>query len=129
MLAAVAAGGAVGAGARHLVESTWPYPAGAFAWATFVVNVSGCLLIGALVVVAERRLAHRVLVRPLLGVGVLGGWTTFSTYALDAQRLWEHGAHLVSAVYAGGTVLAALVAVTLGVVATERALPGREAPA
>ncbi len=119
-LSAVSAGGAVGAVARHLVSTT-AVPAG-FPWVTFTVNVSGCLLIGVLVVVSARAVPRLPWVRPLLGVGVLGGWTTFSTYALDAQRLWSRGDLPEGVGYVVGTVVAAIVAVGLGVWATERVL-------
>jgi CrcB protein len=77
LLAAVAAGGALGSAARHGLDLALPQP-----WATVVVNVSGCLLIGALV--ARHR--HAALLRAFLGTGVLGGYTTFSTASADTPR-------------------------------------------
>ncbi len=80
----------------------------------FWVNVSGCLLIGVLMVlIAEPRRAHRLL-RPFLGVGVLGGYTTFSTYTVDIQRAVEHGAPRVGLAYLALTLAAALAAVLAG---------------
>lgn len=109
-LAAVSAGGALGALARHGIAVTWPYPSGAFAWSTWAVNVSGCFLIGVLMVAVERRLSHRPLVRPFLGVGFLGGFTTFSTFVADVQQARP----AVALLYLGATVVTALLAVAAG---------------
>jgi fluoride exporter len=80
-----------------------------------VVNVSGCLLIGLLMVsIVDVRRPHR-LIRPFLGVGLLGGYTTFSTYAMETQRLIQAGDPHVAFAYFGGTVVGALVAVQVGV--------------
>ncbi|GGQ32257.1 CrcB protein [Actinomadura coerulea] len=118
VLAAIAAGGALGALARYGLGSAFPHRAGEFPWSVFWVNVSGCLLIGVLMVlITETWRAHR-LVRPFLGVGVLGGFTTFSTYVVDVQQMVDHGAPLVGLAYLGGTLAAALAAVYAGVRAT-----------
>lgn len=122
VLGVISAGGVLGACARHALALAWPHPPGGYPWATFVTNVSGCLLIGVLLVlVSEVWSAHRLL-RPFLGVGVLGGFTTFSSYAVEAQQLVD-GAHLaVAALYLALTVVAALVAVVLGLTVTRRAV-------
>ncbi|TDB97021.1 CrcB family protein, partial [Nonomuraea longispora] len=97
--AAIAAGGALGALARHGLQSAMPGGPADFPWATFWVNVSGCLLIGVLMVmITEVRRAHR-LVRPFLGVGVLGGYTTFSTYADGVRQAVEAGAPVTGLAY------------------------------
>jgi CrcB protein len=84
----------------------WPWP-------TFVVNLTGCALIGMLmVVIVEVGGAHRLL-RPVLGVGVLGGYTTVSTYTVETQRLTVDGRPLLAAAYLLGTAIGALVAVQL----------------
>ncbi|SEH01965.1 CrcB protein [Nonomuraea solani] len=120
VLAAIAAGGALGALARHGVQTALPAGPADFPWATFWVNVSGCLLIGVLmVVITEIRPAHR-LVRPFLGVGVLGGYTTFSTYAVDVQRLIAARAPLTGLLYLAGTLAAAVTAVATGMWLTRR---------
>ncbi|MFI0423033.1 fluoride efflux transporter FluC [Spongiactinospora sp. 9N601] len=117
-LAAVAAGGAAGAVARYALTEAFPHPPGAFAWATFGINVCGCLLIGVLMVlITEVRRAHP-LVRPFLGVGVLGGFTTFSTYIADVREALAAGHPLTAAAYLAGTLVAALAAVTAGVLLT-----------
>lgn len=125
VLAAIAAGGAVGACARYGISLLWPAGPGAFPWATFWINVAGCALIGVLMVLigAGGRAAHP-LVRPFAGVGVLGGFTTFSTYALDVSRLLDDGAAGAALAYAGLTVVAALGAVWAAASLTRLAVRG-----
>ena len=115
VLAAIAVGGAVGALARHLVEESVPSVPGAFPWGTFLVNVSGSLLIGVLIATLGLLPAPHRLVRPFLGVGILGGFTTFSTYAAQSHALVRSGHPLGALAYLGGTVLAAGLAVVGGV--------------
>jgi CrcB protein len=86
-LLVIAAGGALGAAARYGAGLAWPTAADAFPWTTLLVNVVGCALMGVLMVLVTERFAAPPLVRPFLGTGVLGGFTTFSTYAVDADRL------------------------------------------
>ncbi|MHA6780070.1 fluoride efflux transporter CrcB [Pseudonocardia saturnea] len=119
-MAAVAAGGALGALARYGVGLALPAAPGAFPAATFGINVLGCLLIGVLlVVVTEVRAAHP-LVRPFLATGVLGGFTTFSTYAVDAQLLLVTG-HVGTAFgYLTGTLVAAVLATWAGAAVMRR---------
>ena len=115
---AIALGGALGAIARYGVGAAWPPAPGTFPWSTFAINVTGCLLIGVLMVVLTEVAGHpHRLARPFLGIGVLGGFTTFSTYTAEAQRLIADGHTLSALVYLLGTVAAALVAVQIGVVA------------
>ncbi|MER5731902.1 CrcB family protein [Streptomyces sp. NPDC002138] len=123
VLAVVAAGGAVGASARYAVALLWPAAPTAFPWGTFWVNVAGCALIGVLMVLISEggRSAHP-LVRPFLGVGVLGGFTTFSTYAVDFERLLDAGEARTALGYAGLTVVAALGAVWAAAWLTRRAV-------
>ncbi|WP_328299595.1 CrcB family protein [Streptomyces sp. NBC_00435] len=123
VLAAVAAGGAAGAAARYGVALLWPAAPGSFPWGTFWVNVAGCALIGVLMVlVGEGGRSAHPLVRPFLGVGVLGGFTTFSTYAVDFARLLDAGEAGTALAYAGLTVAAALGAVWAAARLTRRAV-------
>jgi fluoride exporter len=125
VLGAVSAGGVLGACARHAVSLAWPHQPGQFPWSTFTVNVSGCLLIGVLIVlITEVWSAHRLL-RPFLGVGVLGGYTTFSTYALDVQQMVTAGQARTALLYLVGTLVAALVAVSAGLTAARLVTRGR----
>ncbi|WP_282699760.1 fluoride efflux transporter CrcB [Streptomyces sp. CC219B] len=126
VVAAVALGGGVGAAARYAAAVQWPAAAGGFPWATFWTNVVGCAVIGVfMVIISEVWAAHR-LVRPFFGTGVLGGFTTFSTYAVDIQRLVDTGRPGTGAAYLAATVLAALTAVWLAATATRRVLKGRQ---
>lgn len=121
VLGAVSVGGALGALARYGVGEALPGTRTGFPWATFLVNVSGCLLIGVLMVLVTDVWGSHRLIRPFLGVGVLGGYTTFSTYVVDVQRLVGHGAALTALAYLAGTALAALSAVYAGVTVTRLA--------
>ncbi|MFE6692210.1 fluoride efflux transporter CrcB [Streptomyces sp. NPDC057743] len=128
VIGAVAVGGALGASARYGAGLLWPSARDAFPWTTLLINVVGCALMGVLMVlITEVWTAHRLL-RPFLGTGVLGGFTTFSTYAVDIQRLVGAGRLPLALAYLAGTLLAALAAVALAA-ATTRALvgPGRRA--
>jgi fluoride exporter len=121
--AAVAAGGVLGALARYGAGIALPHAPGTFPLGTFLVNVLGCLLIGALLVtITEVRHAHP-LVRPFLATGVLGGFTTFSTYAVDAQELLRAGQVATAAAYIAGTLVAAVTATWAGIRLT-RAVAG-----
>ncbi|MFB7463891.1 FluC/FEX family fluoride channel [Streptomyces sp. NPDC056224] len=113
VLAAVAAGGALGSSARYGVSLLWPAGPAAFPWATLWINTAGCALIGVLMVLISEggRSAPHPLVRPFVGVGILGGFTTFSTYAVDFSRLLDEGEAGTALAYAGLTVAAALGAV------------------
>ncbi|MFL6120531.1 fluoride efflux transporter FluC [Actinophytocola sp.] len=127
VLGMIALGGGLGALARYGLARLLPTPARGFPWATFVTNVAGCLLIGVLMVlITELWAAHR-LVRPFFGVGVLGGFTTFSTYAVEFHGLLRPGTVVLAFAYLAGTLVTALLATLAGVwltraVRTRRAL-------
>ncbi|MGW0958307.1 fluoride efflux transporter CrcB [Streptomyces gelaticus] len=126
VVAVVALGGAIGACARYGATLIWPTAPGGFPWTTLVVNAVGCAVIGVfMVVISEVWSAHR-LVRPFFGTGVLGGFTTFSTYAVDIQRLIDVGRVRAGLGYLGLTLLAALAAVWSAVWATRRVLAWRQ---
>lgn len=123
VLAAMSAGGAVGALTRYAAAVLWPAPVGAFPWAVFWANVLGCALIGVLMaLVSEHGRSAHPLVRPFLGVGVLGGFTTFSTYALDFSELLEREEAGTAMAYAAGTVAGAMGAVWLAASVTRAVL-------
>lgn len=114
ILAAIAAGGVLGALARAGLQHAVAHPPTGFPWATFAINTSGCLLIGVLMAVLGHLDGGPPLARPFLGVGVLGGFTTFSTYAVDVQQAIVVGAPGTALAYLAATVLGALVAVAVG---------------
>jgi CrcB protein len=114
-LGVIAVGGVIGALARQGLWTAFPHRPGAFDWTTLGINAGGCALIGALMTaVTEVRHAHR-LAGPFLGVGVLGGFTTFSTYIIEAQKLITSGAPQTGLAYLAVTLVAALLAVYAGV--------------
>lgn len=118
VLGVIALGGGLGGLARYVLGVWAPTPPGAFPWTTFAVNVSGCALIGVLMLLATDLLHHRPLLRPFLGVGFLGGYTTFSFHVLEARQLFLHPAGVTAVLYLAGTAVAAIAAVTAGVAAT-----------
>ncbi|MGC5050976.1 fluoride efflux transporter CrcB [Micromonospora sp. DT48] len=118
LLAVIAVGGMIGAVVRHGLATAFPPSPHGFPWATFAVNVSGCLLIGVLMVLITEAWTAPRLVRPFLGVGVLGGYTTFSTYAVEVQQAVAAGAARTGLLYLAGTLVAALAAVWSGMVLT-----------
>lgn len=125
VIAAVAAGGGAGAAARYGASLLWPTTAGTFPVTTFVVNAVGCAVIGVfMAVITDVWAAHR-LVRPFFGTGVLGGFTTFSTYAVDIRRLVDTGHAATGLAYLAATALAALASVWAAATLTRRALTWR----
>jgi CrcB protein len=120
---AIFAGGALGTVARYLLETHHPVAPGAFPWVTLVVNLSGSLAIGFLVPLTEH-VSHRApLVRPLLVIGFLGGWTTYSTLAVDAVLVARHGDVATSIGYLAATVLGGLALVVAGHDLGKRVVP------
>lgn len=104
--------------ARYGVGTALPPQPGHFPWATFAVNVSGCLLMGVLMVLVLEVWPPRRYLSPFLGVGVLGGYTTFSTYAVEARDLLASAHYATAGAYVAGSVAATLAAVWLGAAGT-----------
>ena len=118
VLGAIAVGGGIGALGRYGIGRWWPAPPGHIPWATLVINAGGCFFIGVLMVlITEVWAAHRLL-RPFLGVGILGGFTTFSTYVVDIRHLLIDDRVVPAFAYLFATVLAALAAVMAGIAVT-----------
>lgn len=111
VLLLVAVGGAVGASARHLLSVGFPDGGTVFPWTTFAINVSGSFLLALLPAFAAVRRHH--LLPPLLGTGVLGGFTTLSAYSEEARHLVADGKLLTATLYVVGTLATCLVAVAL----------------
>ena len=112
----VALGGALGALGRWGVAEALPSSPGGWPWATLLVNLSGCLLIGVLLAVVLGRHPTSPWLRPFLATGVLGGYTTYSTFAVDVVRLVDDGAVAVAAAYLLASVLGGVLAVVAGLV-------------
>jgi fluoride exporter len=121
-LALVAAGGMAGASLRYAVNELVPVAAGVFPWATFLVNISGSLALGVLAVVAVARWPGWHVPRLFLGIGVLGAFTTFSTFANETRALLVAGEGATAASYVVASVAGGLSAAWLGTAATRRAL-------
>ena len=114
VVSVIAAGGALGALARWAVAEALPHASDRFPWETLLTNVAGCFLIGVLMVLVVGALARRRLVRPFFGTGILGGFTTFSTYSVDTRALFAAGRPGVALAYLAGTLALGLVAVVAG---------------
>lgn len=112
----VALGGALGSLARYGLVLALPGASSGWPWATLSVNVTGALLLG----VVLARVARTSLLLPFLGPGLLGGFTTFSAYALDTRTLVADGRPAVAAAYVAVTLAAGLVAVSVGLVVARR---------
>ncbi|MFT3871817.1 MAG: CrcB family protein [Nocardioides sp.] len=125
IVAVIALGGALGSLGRWGLAEAIPHTPGDYAWATFVVNIVGGFALGFFMASTAEVLARTRLLRPFVGVGIIGGWTTFSTYMLDALHLLQADRMAMAIVgYLGGTLVAGLAAVWLGLTAG-RLLPIR----
>ncbi len=113
----VALGGAIGASGRHLLgmaaKSIWGagYPYG-----TFAANILGGFFMGLLVGWMALRVSGGENLRLFLGVGLLGGFTTFSAFSLDAVLMYERKAYAAMAGYIGGSVILSIGALMLGLI-------------
>jgi protein CrcB len=135
VLASIALGGGVGASARYLAGQWIGGSPPGFPTATFVINVSGCLLLGVLMVFVSDVWRPGRYARPLVGIGILGAFTTYSTAMLDAHALADESRWLVAAGYLMGSVLSGLAGLWLGMMGTRavtgfrvRRRNGRETP-
>src|SRR5437773_6779582 len=112
-LAAIFAGGFLGALARVLLIQTMPVTPGSWPWATFVANVTGTLLLGYFVTRLQERLPVSAYRRPLLGTGLCGALTTFSTMQLELLQMLDHGNGGLATGYAVASLAIGLLAVAL----------------
>lgn len=111
LLLVIGVGGALGTLARYELGLALPTAGAGFSWATFIANLSGAFALGLLVAVAGRRWPRAHYLRPALGTGVLGGYTTFSTYMVETVERLDHGHAGLALAYVlltlvGGVVLA-----------------------
>lgn len=122
VLLVIALGGALGALARFGAAQAWPTATNSFPFTTLTVNAAGCLVIGAFLVAVTEIFSTHPLLRPFFGTGVLGGFTTFSTYCVDIERLVTGGRPGIALTYLAATAVAAVLAVTVGAWSTRRIL-------
>jgi fluoride exporter len=115
VLVAVALGGAIGAPLRYGLSQLVPNNADEFPWATFVTNVSGSFVLGVVLIVLVRRFPTSRYARPFLAVGVLGAYTTFSTFAVETDRLVGGGHAGTALAYVGLSLVAGLAGSWLGI--------------
>ena len=115
LLLLAAVGGAIGSVARYVVNfgalRAW---GPAFPWSTLIVNAVGCLAMGVLAEVIAARYAASPALRVFLMTGILGGFTTFSAFALDFAALIERKSHMAAALYLGASVGLSLLGVFVG---------------
>lgn len=113
----IAAAGAIGALARYGLDGAVSRrTSGAFPWGTFVVNITGSFVLGVLFTVLTERWLVAPWVRSTLMIGLVGAYTTFSTFSLESYRLLEDRAYGIAAANLFGSLAAGLVAVYAGVV-------------
>jgi fluoride exporter len=120
-LTAIFAGGALGGATRTLLEELVRTPPGHWPWITFSVNLVGCFLLGYFVTRLQERLPITAYRRPLLGTGVCGGLTTFSTFQLELLKMLDRGEPVLALVYAAGSIAAGFAGVVLGTALVRRA--------
>jgi CrcB protein len=113
IVAAVAAGGAIGSVARYAV-STIQNPVVAFPYAIFIVNVSGGLLMGVVTALLALKFNVSSEVRAFFTTGILGGYTTFSTFSLESAMLIERHDYMTATSYVVGSALLSIVALFCG---------------
>lgn len=123
MLLLATTGGAIGAGARHLVNLGVGRMLGTnFPWATLTVNVVGSFLMGVLIEALILRYSSSVEMRTFLGTGILGGFTTFSAFSLDIALLLGRKEHGLAMLYIAASVCVSLAMLYAGMAATRAAL-------
>jgi fluoride exporter len=118
--AAIFTGGVVGALARAGLVKALPWDGHGWPWATFVVNITGTLLLGYFATRLQERLPPSTYRRPLLGTGFCGALTTFSTFQVELIKLVRNGAGGTALGYAAASIGAGLVGVYLATALTRR---------
>lgn len=122
IVVALGCGGIVGAIARYAVSLALPTPTGGFPWSTLIINLSGSALLGFLLTLLIEQFPRGRLARPVICTGVIGAFTTFSTFSVDVVELAHGHDYGTAALYLGTTVIAGLVALWLGVAAARVAI-------
>lgn len=123
LLAAVATGGVLGACGRYEVGLALPTRHGSFPVATFIVNISGSFVLGVLLTLMIERWRPNEYVRPFVATGIIGAYTTWSTFVAEADTLVKNG-HIAMAVgYVAASLSAGLLALYAGILLGRGALP------
>lgn len=121
---AIAAGGGIGAALRHFLNgAVMDFAGGDFQWGIFAVNILGSFVMGVLISVFALAWEPSQAMRAFLTTGILGGFTTFSTYSLDSVTLIERGAYGAAAFYIAGSVAFSLLALWGGMVLVRTLTP------
>ena len=119
-VAAIFAGGAVGALARAVLAQALPSSPAEWPWPTFAVNILGAFLVGYFVTRLQERLPLSSYRRPLLGTGLCGGLTTFSTMQVETIKMLEHQHYGLAIGYTLASIAAGLLAVYVATALTRR---------
>ncbi|MEQ1613435.1 MAG: fluoride efflux transporter CrcB [Hyphomicrobiaceae bacterium] len=116
-------GGAIGAGARHLVNVGFGRLLGPqFPWSTIFINIAGSFVMGVLVEAIALRFGGSIEMRTFLATGILGGFTTFSAFSLDAYLLMTRGDTMQAALYVAASVVLSILGLFLGLTLTRQVL-------
>jgi len=116
----IAVGGSLGTLARNQLDRTVAVSATGFPWATFAANIAGSFLLGVILTVVAERWPPTRYVRPFAAIGFCGGFTTFSTFTVEAVRRTQLGDPLVAVIYLFASLAAGVTAVGLGVLLAHR---------
>jgi CrcB protein len=120
---AVALGGGIGAAVRFAVATWFAARFGAgFPWGTLTINLTGSFALGVIVTLAASRAGIGPYTRAFLTTGILGGYTTFSTFAFESYSLGADGSYARGAAYVAGSVIGGVLAAYAGVVAARLAV-------
>ncbi len=113
--AAIGVGGAIGAMARHAVNKATLAAFGpAFPWGTLTVNIVGSLCLGVVAALLAARPGEGAILRGFLAIGVLGAFTTFSTFAMDAVTLFRERSVWLAGAYVAGSATCSIFAFVAG---------------
>ncbi len=123
VLVAIALGGMIGATARYKLATWITVPPGTFPWATFWTNLSGSFVLGFLLVLLIERFPPTRYARAFAGTGVLGAYTTFSTFSVETDVLIKDGHVGIAIVYVVASLVAGITLAWLGIVLARRVHP------
>jgi CrcB protein len=126
VLAVIAVGGMIGATARFELAEALPTEPGRFPWATFWTNLSGSFVLGFLLVLLAERFPPSRYLRPFLATGILGAYTTMSTYTVETALLFKDGHAATALLYGVGSLVLGILLAYVGIVAARLTCRRRE---